>query len=121
MVPRGSPTLAARTVPVIEPHDSREKIVRVFDAGVSRSNCRGWQTVNEEKLDQGLTAQRFRPKADGCWKPKTGEIRVIPIRPKAKSVLERMGRDGSGIQFLPGSEQISERRLLDYRKRVLSG
>jgi integrase len=60
------------------------------------------------------------------WKPKTGDMRVIPMSTVARDVLAQLPR-GTAWVFLAkpsrrapeGERQISERRLLQYLKRVL--
>jgi integrase len=80
-------------------------------------------TWDDVDLDQGVVY--IRPKRG--WKPKTGNIRVIPISPKVRAVFEGLPRKAEWVftsrpsrKYPRGDAQISERRLLQYIKRVLS-
>jgi site-specific recombinase XerD len=60
------------------------------------------------------------------WKPKTGDQRAIPMSPAARAVLEKLPRKAQWVftaapsrRYPKGDHQVSERRLLDYLKRVL--
>lgn len=60
------------------------------------------------------------------WKPKTGDARAVPLTPAAMAVLEALPRKGKWVftaapspRYPKGDHQISERRLLEYLKRVL--
>ena len=60
------------------------------------------------------------------WKPKTGDQRAIPMSPAARAVLESFPRKAQWVftaapsrRYPKGDHQVSERRLLDYLKRVL--
>ena len=66
-----------------------------------------------------------RPK-DG-WKPKTGDIRAIPLSPRAVELLGSLPRHSKWVFTAPprpsdptGQRQISERRLLLHLKRLLA-
>lgn len=66
-----------------------------------------------------------RPK-DG-WKPKTGDIRAIPLSPRAVELLASLPRHSKWVFTAQprrsdpqGQRQISERRLLLHLKRLLS-
>jgi integrase len=66
-----------------------------------------------------------RPK-DG-WKPKTGDIRAIPLSPRAVELLGSLSRHSKWVLTAPprpsdpkGQRQISERRLLLHLKRLLA-
>ena len=79
-----------------------------------------------EDIDLKLGVIHVRPKPDGSWKPKTGDIRAVPISPKARSVLEQLRREDRWVctanasrKYPAGNNQISERRLLEYLKRAL--
>ena len=78
-----------------------------------------------EDIDLSNNVIHIRPKPDGSWKPKTGDTRVIPITSKAKAVLEKLPRQSwvvtarASKAYPAGSNQISERRLLEYLKRIL--
>ena len=65
-----------------------------------------------------------RPKEG--WQPKSGDSRAIPMSPTVCNVLESLprkadwGLTSKGSKRYPqGDHQISERRLLEYLKRVL--
>ena len=67
----------------------------------------------------------IRPK--DMWKPKTGDIRAVPLSPRAIQLLRAMPRHskwvftGSPRASDPhGVRQMSERRLLVYLKRLLA-
>ncbi|MEN6496196.1 MAG: site-specific integrase, partial [Thermoguttaceae bacterium] len=62
----------------------------------------------------------------GDWKPKTGDQRAIPMSPVARAVLNKLPRKAKWVFTSPptptypaGDHLISERRLLEYLKRVL--
>jgi len=62
------------------------------------------------------------------WKPKMGDQRAIPMTPAVRAVLERLPHKAkwvvtaaSSTKHPKGDHQISERRLLEYLKRVLKG
>jgi integrase len=78
-----------------------------------------WEDVDFER---GVL--HIRPKDD--WQPKTGDIRAIPISPALRELLGRLPRRTRWVvtarasrRYPDGDHQISERRLLDYLKRVL--
>lgn len=65
-----------------------------------------------------------RPKEG--WQPKTGDSRAIPMTPTVRSLLESLPRKADWVltaerskRYPKGDHQISERRLLEYLKRVL--
>ena len=67
----------------------------------------------------------IRPK-DG-WKPKTGDIRAIPLSPRAVELLRSLPRHSRWVIAAPprgtdpqGLRQFSERRLLLHLKRLLA-
>ncbi len=78
-----------------------------------------WEDID---LDQGVI--HIRPKRG--WKPKTGDIRVVPISPRVRAVLDGLPHKARWVftsrpsrKYPQGDAQISERRLLQYLKRVL--
>ena len=78
-----------------------------------------WQDID---FDHGVLHVREK---EG-WKPKTGDQRIIPVSPAARAVLEGLGRRSRWVFTAPrsgkypaGDHQLSERRLLQYLKRVL--
>jgi site-specific recombinase XerD len=77
-----------------------------------------------DDIDFGRGVILIREK-DG-WKPKTGDQRAVPMNPAVRAVLERLPRNARWVVAAPasrkypkGDHQISERRLLEYLKRVL--
>lgn len=81
-----------------------------------------WLTWDDVDFDHGVL--RIRPK-DG-WKPKTGDQRVVPIQPVVRKLLLGLPRrcpwvltSASSSRYPQGDHQISERRLLQYLKRIL--
>jgi len=60
------------------------------------------------------------------WKPKTGDERAVPMNAAMRAVLDRLPRKAKWVFTAPptkkypkGDHQMSERRLLEYLKRVL--
>jgi integrase len=60
------------------------------------------------------------------WKPKTGDVRVIPMTPRVQAILKRLPRHREWVftanasqRYPRGDHKLSERRLLEYLKRVL--
>jgi site-specific recombinase XerD len=60
------------------------------------------------------------------WKPKTGDERAIPMSPMARVILSRLLRTATWVFTSPpsrhypkGGQPLSERRLLEYPKRVI--
>lgn len=60
------------------------------------------------------------------WKPKTGDMRVIPMTSTARDVLKGLPQKVNWVftsrpsrDYPEGDRQLSERRLLEYLKRVL--
>ncbi len=60
------------------------------------------------------------------WKPKTGDQRAIPMTPAVRAVLEGLPHKAKWVvtaapstKYPKGDHQVSERRLLEYLKRVL--
>jgi integrase len=77
-----------------------------------------------DDLDFGRGVILIREK-DG-WKPKTGDHRAIPMSPKARAILSNLPRKAKWVFTAPasakypaGDHPLSERRLLEYLKRVL--
>jgi integrase len=73
-------------------------------------------------FDNGVIHIREKP----GWKPKTGDVRVIPMTPRVRAILKSLARAGEWVftavassRYPKGDHQVSERRLLDYLKRVL--
>jgi len=78
-----------------------------------------WDDVDFER-----SLIHIRPKDD--WKPKTGDQRAIPMSPKARALLKNLPRLSRWVVTMKPSirhptvgRQISERRLLQYLKRLL--
>ena len=76
-------------------------------------------------LEGASPVLHVRPK-DG-WKPKTGDIRAIPLSPRAVELLGSLSRHSKWVLTAPprpsdpkGQRQISERRLLLHLKRLLA-
>lgn len=83
-----------------------------------------WLTWEDVDFDQGRGILHIRPK-DG-WKPKTGDQRVIPMQPAIRQLLQGLPRRSPWVltsapsaRYPQGDHQLSERRLLQYLKRVL--
>ncbi len=81
-----------------------------------------WLTWDDVDFDHGVL--HIRPK-DG-WKPKTGDQRVVPMHPVVRKLLSGLPRrcpwvltSASSSRYPKGDHQISERRLLQYLKRIL--
>lgn len=60
------------------------------------------------------------------WRPKTGDLRVIPMTPRVRAILESITERGTWVftagvsgRYPQGDHQLSGRRLLEYLKRVL--
>ena len=77
-----------------------------------------------EDVDLGHSVLLVREKEG--WKPKTGDARAVPISPTAREVLEGLPRRARWVftaaaswRFPKGDQQVSERRLLAYLKRLL--
>ena len=101
------------------PH--RPSLVLLAETGMRVGELR-WLTW--EDVDFAQVVIKIRPKDD--WKPKTGDQRTIPISLLARSVLEALPRRGRWVvtaapsrHYPDGLRQISDRRLLQYLKRVL--
>lgn len=81
-----------------------------------------WLTWADVDLEHRLI--HIRPK-DG-WRPKSGDERAIPINDRLHDLLSELSHEGNWVFNAPVSRshpepdrQISERRLLQYLKRVL--
>jgi site-specific recombinase XerD len=77
-----------------------------------------------EDIDLTLGVIKIQPKDD--WRPKTGDQRAIPISPAARAQLDELPRRYRWVvtaapsrRYPEGGHQISDRRLLQYLKRVL--
>ena len=82
------------------------------------------QFLTWDDIDFANSLIHIRPKDD--WQPKTGDQRVIPMSLKARATLEKLPRHGRWVltakasaRFPKADRQISERRSLQYLKRVL--
>jgi integrase len=82
------------------------------------------QFLTWDDIDFANSLIHIRPKDD--WQPKTGDQRAIPMSPQARAVLERVPHHGRWVltskvsaRFPRADRQISERRSLQYLKRVL--
>jgi len=60
------------------------------------------------------------------WKPKTGDARAVPLTPTALELLQRLPRKSAWVftaarsaKYPQGDHPISERRVLEYLKKVL--
>jgi integrase/recombinase XerD len=101
------------------PH--REPLVLLAETG-TRIGEGKWLTWDDVDLDRRLI--HIRPK-DG-WKPKSGDERVVPMSERLYEMLKTMPKNGGWVftsrvtrQHPEAGRQISERRLLQYLKRVL--
>jgi len=81
-----------------------------------------WLTWDDIDFAQGVI--QIRPKDD--WKPKTGDQRTVPISRDARAQLEGLPRGARWVvtaaasrRYPHGKHQVSDRRLLQYLKRVL--
>ncbi|HVX62266.1 MAG TPA: site-specific integrase, partial [Pirellulales bacterium] len=75
-------------------------------------------------IDLRLGVVKIQPK--DAWQPKTGDQRVIPMSPRVRASLSALPRRCRWVVtaapsslYPDGKHQISERRLLEYLKRVL--
>jgi integrase len=96
-------------------------LVLLAETGMRVGELR-WLTWDDIDFAQG--AIKIRPK-DG-WKPKTGDQRTIPMSRDARAQLECLPRGARWVataapshRYPDGKHQISDRRLLQYLKRVL--
>jgi integrase len=81
-----------------------------------------WLTWNDIDLERGVV--KIQPKPG--WKPKTGDQRAIPLSPRARAQFGALSRRCPWVvtaapsrRYPDGKHRISERRLLEYLKRVL--
>ena len=81
-----------------------------------------WLTWQDVDLERNVVHVRAKP----GWRPKTGDQRAIPITPMLRSLLESLKHDSQWVltaprsrQFPEGGRQFSDRRLLEYLKRVV--
>ncbi len=77
-----------------------------------------------DDIDFAHKVIHIRPKDD--WKPKTGDVRAIPMSPVVRDVLQQLPQKSRWCftalpskRYPKGDHQVSERRLLQYIKRVL--
>lgn len=101
------------------PH--RPSLVLLAETGMRVGELR-WLAWEDVDFAHGVI--NIRPKDD--WKPKTGDQRTIPISRLARAVLEDLPRRGRWVvtaapsrHYPDGRRQISDRRVLQYLKRVL--
>ena len=78
-----------------------------------------------DDVDLDRVVIHIRPKED--WRPKTGDIRIVPISTQLGDVFERLPHKAKWVftaqlsrRYPKGDHHISERRLLEYLKRVLA-
>lgn len=108
--------LAEATSPHLEP------LTFLAETGTRAGEAK-WLTWDDVDLDRRLI--HIRPKDD--WKPKSGDERTVPISDRLLELLRSMPSNGRWVFTArvtarhpqPG-RQISERRLLQYLKRVLT-
>lgn len=96
-------------------------LVLLAETGMRVGELR-WLSWLDIDLAQGII--KIQPK--DAWKPKTGDQRVIPMSPRARALLSGLPRRSRwavtaapSTRYPDGQHQISERRLLEYLKRVL--
>jgi integrase len=99
----------------------RDALLILAETGMRVGEAK-WLTWADVDLERNVLHVRAKP----GWRPKTGDQRAIPITPVLRSLLERLNRDSQWVltaprsrQFPEGGRQISERRLLQYLKRVV--
>jgi len=80
--------------------------------------------LTPEDVDFEASVIHIRPKPG--WTPKTGDQRVVPMSPRAREVLKCQVSDRQWVFTAPPTQrfpeddrQVSERRLLQYLKKVL--
>jgi integrase/recombinase XerD len=102
-----------------EPH--RSILTTLADTGARVGEIK-WLTWDD--VDFGHNVLHIRAK-DG-WKPKTGDHRAIPMTSRVKKLLNSCRRNTEWVftaapsrKYPNGDHQFSERRLLQYLKRVL--
>jgi integrase len=81
-----------------------------------------WLTWADINFDRNVILVQAK---DG-WRPKTGDNRVVPMFPAVRTTLESLPRLCDWVvtakpsrKYPDGTHQISERRLLQYLKRIL--
>lgn len=101
------------------PH--RPSLVLLAETGMRVGELR-WLSWDDVDLTLGVI--KVQPKDD--WKPKTGDQRVVPISATARAQLEALPRRARWVVtaapsrfYADGKHQISDRRVLQYLKRVL--
>ena len=102
-----------------EPHRSVMTLLAETGMRVGEVKHLTWDDVD---LDRGVLLVREK---EG-WKPKTGDARAVPLTPAAQALLRSLSRKSPWVftsapsrKYPKGDHQISERRLLQYLKRVL--
>lgn len=101
----------------------RSQLTLLAETGMRVGELR-WLTWDDIDLNLGVI--HIRPKPEGNWRPKTGDARAIPLSPLARTVLEQLPRHGRWVvtsrpshSYPKGDHPVSERRLLEYLKRLL--
>jgi site-specific recombinase XerD len=100
------------------PH--REPLIFLADTGCRAGEAK-WLTPDDVDIERRLI--HIRPKAG--WKPKSGDQRVIPMTDRLYEMFGMMPMDSPWVFSArktckhPEQRQISERRLLQYLKRLL--
>jgi len=101
------------------PH--REPLVFLAETGARVGEAK-W--LRWDDVDFARQLIHIRPK-DG-WKPKSGDERVVPMNERLNNLLQAMPQNGGWVfsarvsRLHPqAGRQISERRLLQYLKRIL--
>ena len=81
-----------------------------------------WLAWHDVDFERRIVHVRAKP----GWTPKTGDQRAVPMSPKLEQLLEGLPRTSEWVlpaaksrQFPEGGRQFSERRLLQYLKRIL--
>lgn len=99
----------------------REPLVLLAETGARVGEAK-WLTWDDIDLQHKLV--HIRPK-DG-WQPKSGDERAVPMSDRLHTMLKSLPRDGQWVftarvtkRHPEYGRQISERRLLQYLKRVL--
>lgn len=100
------------------PH--KPSLVMLAETGMRVGELK-WLTWDDVDFDRDVL--HIRPKDN--WKPKTGDQRAIPMQ-GVREMLTRLPRTHRWVvtavpsrQYPSGGRQISERRLLEYLKRLL--
>jgi integrase len=99
----------------------RDALLILAETGMRVGEAK-WLTWEDVDLERNIIHVR----AKEGWRPKTGDQRAIPITPVLRSLLESLKRDSQWVVTAPRSHrfpdagrQFSERRLLQYLKRVV--